>query len=294
MKHIVSATFVAGALALGTAAASAADLPLKAPALEIPFTWSGWYLGGNVGWMRGDADFDQVCANINDPACPVLFPGFSFTTSVPGVPPFTTVVPGQLGSIPAGSISDKSFLGGGQVGFNWESHNIVFGAEADLDATHIRGTLTSTAVPVPAATGIGTVVTSSAFENNWVASVRGRLGVAFDRAMFYGTGGIAFAQTSVNTAFTFTPPANAIPGSVGAGPTGNNWSQVLAGWTAGVGAEFYVAEHVSVGAEYRHSDFGHQNNVLLGFDTTGAPIYTNIKYVTDQVTVRANWHFDWR
>jgi len=90
------------------------------------------------------------------------------------------------------------------------------------------------------------------------------------------------------------PPANAIPGSTQPGAIGNNWSQVLAGWTAGVGGEFYVAERISVGVEYRHSDFGNQNNVLLGFDTANAPIYTNIKYVTDQVTVRANWHFDWR
>jgi outer membrane immunogenic protein len=294
MKHVISATLVAGALALGTAAASAADLPLKAPEIAPVFTWTGWYVGGNVGWMRGNADFDQVCANINDPACPVLFPGFTFNTFIPGIGNFPIVVPGSLGSIPAGSLSDKSFMGGGQVGYNVQAGFAVFGAEADWDWTHIRGTLTSTAVPVPPATGIGTVVTTSAFENNWVASVRGRLGVAFGRGMLYGTGGIAFAQTTVNTAFAFTPPAGAIPGSSPPGATGNNWSQVLAGWTAGVGGEFYVSERVSVGAEYRHSDFGHNNNVLLGFDATGAPIYTNIKYTTDQVTVRGNWHFDWR
>jgi len=293
MKHVISATLVAGALALGTAVASAADLPVKAPEIVPVFTWTGWYVGGNVGWMRGNTDFDQVCANINDPACPNLFPGFTFNTFIPGVGNVPTVVPANLGAIPAGSLSDKSFMGGGQVGYNVQSSFVVFGAEADLDWAHIRGTLTSNAVAVPPGL-LGTVTSTSSFENNWVASVRGRLGATFGRFMVYGTGGIAFAETKVNTTFAFTPPANAIPGSAPPGPTGNNWSQVLAGWTAGGGAEFYVTDRISVGAEYRHSDFGHSNNVLLGFDVTGAPIYTNIKYTTDQVTVRGNWHFDWR
>jgi hypothetical protein len=46
---------------------------------------------------------------------------------------------------------------------------------------------------------------------------------------------------------------------------------------------------VSLGAEYRHSDFGRQT-YLLGFDTQPLPVYGSVKYTTDQATVRLNWH----
>jgi len=46
--------------------------------------------------------------------------------------------------------------------------------------------------------------------------------------------------------------------------------------------------NVSVGAEYRHSDFGSQS-YLLGFDTAGTAVFGNVKYTADPVTVRANW-----
>jgi outer membrane immunogenic protein len=295
MKHVISATLVAGALALGTSAASAADMPLKAPEIVPVFTWTGWYIGGNVGWMRGNADIDPVCSSFNNPDCPTLFPGFAFTTNIPGVPPMTTVVPGALGALPGVSGSDKSFMGGGQIGYNWQVQHAIFGVEADLDWTHIRMSLSQNAIAPPGvAPGFfGTVNANSAFSNDWVGSVRGRLGLAFDRFMIYGTGGLAFAGTTVNTAWAYTPPGNAIPAFNLPGPTGNNEPQVLMGWTAGVGGEWYVGERVSVGAEYRHSDFGHQN-YTIGFDVTGAPISANIHYTTDQVTLRANWHFDGR
>jgi outer membrane immunogenic protein len=292
MKHAVSATLLAGALALGTAAANAADMPLKAPPLAPVFSWTGWYVGGNVGWMRGNADYDPVCPAFNPNTCPVLFPFFAFN----GVGNILTFVPAAFASLPGGSASGNSFMGGGQIGYNVQSGRVVFGAEADLDATHIRASLTQNAVSL--ATGFppgffGNVAANSVFENDWIGTVRGRLGLAWDRVMLYGTGGIAFAGTSVNTTFVYTPPANALPAFIQPGPTGNNWSQIIAGWTVGAGVEFFVSDRVSVGAEYRHSDFGRQN-VLLGFDIANAPVYTDVKYTTDQVTVRANWHFDWR
>jgi len=169
----------------------------------------------------------------------------------------------------------------------------VFGAEADLDATHIRTVLTRNAVDLSGAPPgfFGKVAATSHFDSDWIGTVRGRLGLAWDRVMLYGTGGIAFAGTSSSTAFVYTPPANAV--LTQAPPIGASSSQVLAGWTVSFGGEWFVGERVSVGAEYRHSDFGHQN-VALGFDTANAPVSTNIHFTTDQVTLRANWHFDAR
>jgi outer membrane immunogenic protein len=291
MKKILAAALAASTLT-GFGAAQAADMPLKAPPLEIPFSWTGWYVGGNVGWLHGNADYDPVCPTLN-PNCPVLFPFFAFNDFIPGIGNILTFVPSAFGSLPGGSASNNSFMGGGQIGYNYQSGRLVFGAEADLDATHIRASLTRNGVSL--ATGFppgffGTVTANSTFDSDWIASLRGRLGVTFGRAMLYGTGGIAFAGSSATTSFLYTPPGNALPAFIQPGPTGGSASQVLTGWTVGVGGEWLVTDRVGLGAEYRHSDFGRQN-YTLGFDTINAPIINNIHYTTDQVTVRANWHF---
>src|SRR5215470_18077958 len=147
MKHALSATLVASALALGTTAASAADMPLKAPAIAPVFSWTGGYIGGNIGWIRGNADYDTVCPALN-PNCPLLIPFFAFNSVIPGIGPIITFVPNPFSTLPGGSASGTSFMGGGQIGYNYQSGHVVFGVEGDLDATHIRASLTRNAAPV--------------------------------------------------------------------------------------------------------------------------------------------------
>ncbi len=96
-----------------------------------------------------------------------------------------------------------------------------------------------------------------------------------------------FKARSSTTLRRFRAPANAI--LTQAPPTGARSSQTLVGWTAGIGGEWMFNNNMSVGAEYRHSDFGRQS-YLLGFDTVGTAVFGNVKYTADQVTVRANWH----
>ena len=292
MKKILAASLALGALT-GVGAAQAADLPLKAPEPLVPvFSWTGWYIGANAGWLRGNANFDPVCPTFDPATCPVLFPGFAFNTFIPGFGNIQTFVPAASGAIPGGSTSGKSFMGGGQIGYNYEVNHVVFGVEGDLDATHIRASLTRGALtPAGAPAGFfGTVTANSNFENDWMGSVRGRVGIAFDRLLLYGTGGLAFAGSRLNTAWVYTPPGNAIPAFNLPGPIGASSTQVLMGWTAGVGGEWAVTDQLSLGAEYRHSDFGSQN-YTIGTDVIGGIISENVKYTTDQVTVRANWHF---
>lgn len=267
-------------------------MPLKAPPLAPVFSWTGGYIGGNIGWIQGNADYDTVCPTLNTTTCPLLIPFFAFNNG--GI---LTFVPNPFSTLPGGSASSNSFLAGGQVGYNYQSGRVVVGAEADLDATHIRTSLTRNAAAVAGAQpGLyGNVAATSAFDSDWIGSVRGRLGLAWDRFMLYGTGGLAIADSSSSTAFVYTPPANAIPALSQGGPTGASSSHTLTGWTVGAGGEWFVRDRLSVAAEYRHSDFGHEN-VALGTDLNVPPltVTTNVHYTTDQVTLRANWHFDWR
>ena len=81
-------------------------------------------------------------------------------------------------------------------------------------------------------------------------SVRGRLGIAFDRLLLYGTGGVAI--TSFNTTyFDTTGFFTGVPG------TNTTISNTRAGFTFGGGVEYAVTDNWSVQAEYRYSKFGH-------------------------------------
>src|SRR5262245_6855022 len=96
-------------------AAQAADLPRKALPPPAPplFTWTGFYIGAHVGAGWGTKewhDFADVDRSEID-----LFPG------------------------PQGSYNVNGFLGGGQIGFNWQSGWWVFGIEADASGANLRG-----------------------------------------------------------------------------------------------------------------------------------------------------------
>ena len=120
---------------------------------------------------------------------------------------------------------------GGTVGYNWQIGQFVVGVEGDIDWAGIKGSTTCCA---------GRCKT----RNTWLATVRGRLGYAFDRFLPYVTGGLRSATSA-------RPPG--FPG----GSTTN------AGWTVGAGVEFGIASNVSVKAEYLYVDLGNFN---CGFD----------------------------
>jgi outer membrane immunogenic protein len=96
----------ASLLALGTAAA--ADLPAKmytkAPAMAAPppFSWTGFYVGGNVGYSWGRQDI-------------------------------------TVGGVSAGTVKVNGVIGGGQLGYNWQVNQIVLGLEADIQASGQKG-----------------------------------------------------------------------------------------------------------------------------------------------------------
>jgi len=177
-----------GVLALigSTLAVNAADLgarpigkaPIVAP--PVPFSWSGCYIGGNIGAKKGSFDGEAV-------PDPILFPG----------------APVLLFS---GGDSETGFIGGGQAGCQWQTGALVFGFEGDFDATDLERTFV-----VPAGLAVGPFIPGDAFSlsNDWQASFRGRVGWAFDRFMIYATGGIAWANFEATAALVGLPIVSA-------------------------------------------------------------------------------------
>ena len=135
---------------------------------------------------------------------------------------------------------------GGTIGYNWQIGQIVVGAEGDIDWAGDQRHH-----DVLCAAGCET-------RNNWLATVRGRLGYAFDRFLPYITGGLAVGDINATR-----------PGFPG-GSTSN------AGWTVGAGLEVGIASNVSIKAEYLYVDLGDFN---CGFNC-GLAANGNVSFTT--------------
>jgi len=191
--------------AIFSSSAMAADMSrpvYKAPpagALPVTYDWTGFYIGGHVGYGWADKDWrDAFGLNIGNKA--------------------------------------DGFLGGGQVGFNYQIQQFVLGVEGDFSWTGINGgTSTGGVVGAPLATTFNTDV-------NWVSTLTGRLGVAFDRWLVYGKGGVAWANEDFSTNLYTLP--------------GTTVSDTRWGWTAGAGVEYAFAPAWSAKLEYNYMDFG--------------------------------------
>jgi outer membrane immunogenic protein len=127
-----------------------------------------------------------------------------------------------------GSFDTSGGMVGGTVGYNWQTGPWVLGLEGDADWANIEGSST-------AGTCAGLACKT---ENNFLATVRGRLGYAFDRVLPYITGGLAVGNIK-----------NSYPGFTTVDETN-------AGWTIGGGVEFAFAPNWSAKVEYLHVDLG--------------------------------------
>jgi outer membrane immunogenic protein len=230
-RLIVAGAFFAATLSLvGTATAAAADMPMSTKAPAAVYQWTGCYVGGNIGGGTTGSNFGSAV----DPGT-YLGAGDAATVSGSG----------------SGSRNDFGFLGGGQVGCNWQTGTLVLGLEGDLDWFHSNPNFNNNTNTL--ASGASFSIEQS-LTTNYLSTVRPRIGIAADRNLAYVTGGVAF--TSVSYAETYTD-SNGAPGP-GAGTA--TASRSLVGWTAGVGWEYALADHWTMRAEY----------LIAGFPTTNA------------------------
>jgi len=186
-----------------TQVASAADLPTKAPITSpspLAYNWTGFYIGINAGghWGRD---------KINATADQLAFFG------------------GQLESLSSATLSSSGFIGGIQAGYNWQINNVVFGIEGDgdwLTGKQSRAVIFPGPSPAP-----GDVLTNSV-ENRFLGTVRGRLGLAFDRTLLYVTGGVAFGSLRTKESMCILT----CPGTTGATFTAAQTTTTHTGWTS--------------------------------------------------------------
>jgi outer membrane immunogenic protein len=224
-------------------------------------------IAGAIAFAAGG---QALAADLPPPVAP---PPRAPATYIPAPPPYlwTGLYVGINGGYGFGSITGNAtgtsfntngFLGGATVGGNYQIGGFVFGLEGDFDYSSI-----STTTPA----GIGGSNPGgpgASYTSKWLGTVRGRAGWAWDRVLFFGTAGGAFA------------PANF--GSVaasGAFPAFPGGSTTMSGWTAGGGVEFAITPNWSAKAEYLYVNFPSPSlGIGSGFKATENVVRGGVNY----------------
>ncbi len=216
MKYVAAAALCAAA-AGAVHAADLAPAPAqhmlysKAPIAES-FSWTGFYIGANAGW------------------------NWTHTTQ-------TDTGPGVFGQVfPIGSVTEYShdgFLGGAQLGYNYQFGRFVLGLEGDFDWSNSKLSQDGS---------LGAITFNVNNKNKYIATLAPRFGYAFDRALVYGKFGVAWSRDEYN-----------LTASDGSAATGRF---DLWGWMLGVGLEYAIWDRVTLKAEYNYISYGNRNEVL--------------------------------
>ncbi len=206
-----------------SASANAADMYVPAASgpggyKDVPYveTWAGFYAGVNGGYAWPDIG-DTIVKTFPDPGA---------TTSV-----FNTY---------KDKLQPEGAFGGGQIGYNLQRNQFVFGLEADIQGGDIRDSAT-TSVPFCC----GTIKRRSSLDLNWFGTVRGRIGYAFDRSLVYATGG--FAYGNADASYSYDDGSYSGNGSK---------SEILTGYSVGGGVEHKLSPAWSIKAEYQYINLG--------------------------------------
>jgi outer membrane immunogenic protein len=230
-------------LTVASSSAFAADLsyPVKAPPIVVApaYSWTGFYLGANAG--GGWGDFDTWQGKYSDSGFQEYYDTWSHSAG--------------------------GFIGGGQIGYNYQfENNVVVGLEADFEWSDLDAK-TSGNSGFDNAYGY-----SYGSEVEWSGTLRARLGYAFDTLLVYGTGGAAYGKVKMFDDNWSSPDSYSY--------TDTRW-----GWTAGAGVEWAFAQNWSVKAEYLYVDLGsfRVNDFLPDWDYTEQE--TDFKFHTLKVGI---------
>jgi outer membrane immunogenic protein len=232
---LASSTVIALVATAQVGPARAADMPVKAPPrlMATPYNWSGLYIGGHVGGGGSDKCFNQVA------------PAAVFSDT--------------------GCHDGSGWLAGGQIGYNWQQANWLFGVEFSGSGADISGSH----VPPTGSINDNLIVSS---EVSSLFLFTGRIGMTWSQAVAYVKGGAAWAHDKYQFAETNQPTIETRQ---------SRW-----GWTIGAGLEIGFTPNWSIAFEYNYVDFGNRNTNL---DPTWTIAVDQSMHIG---TARLNYHFN--
>jgi opacity protein-like surface antigen len=234
----------------------------KSPIIAAPapsaVNWAGFYVGAFIGGAYGEAHW--------------------------GIPGLGAVDP-KVGG----------FIGGGTAGYNWQAGMWVYGIEGDISGTNLKGA--QACGPL-----VGNLVAAGPFFNttcnasaDWIATVAGRVGITWERALLYVKAGAAWTDADYSLTCNAGPLNGAGVGVLsscfnlaGALVNSSAASNSHVGYTVGFGSEFALTQQWSAKAEYAFMDFGDKN--VVGSDGTLFNLGTKVS----QYKVGLNYRFNAR
>jgi outer membrane immunogenic protein len=288
MKKQISAAALLLALSVGSAAA--ADLPSRKGPVYVPPPppplWTGFYVGLNAGYGFNQSD------NVTTLGGPILVgPGAN------GVA-FANALGASSNSIVP--LSLNGFIGGGQVGYNWQlGERYVIGLEADIQG--LAGASNSGSVTgfnQITATNLYAATATASKSLDYLGTVRARVGFLFTPTLLvYATGGLAYGGTNLSTSFLGSDTL----GTTLAASGSSSYSDTGVGWTVGGGLEWLFQPRWSAKVEYLYYDLGSVSppgSVLTASTPAGVALgaaATQISARFNGQVIRAglNYHFNW-
>ena len=254
MKRLL--TYLAtAAMLLSPFAARSADLAVKAapPPPPLPvFSWTGFYVGANIGGAWAHDGLHDTLFQTN------------FNNSSNGV-----------------------FIGGGQIGGNYQIGQFVIGGEWDFDWASNHNNSTGVIIP-----GIGNIVVNN--NDRWITTVAARFGWAIDHWLLYGKAGGGWVGNNSLTVTNLTTGVQFTCGSFNG--FGNSCSNTTGGWLLGAGFEYAFTNNWTVKLEYDYLGLGNRTVFVpagaLGGGLAGDTFTTSNRNV-QMVKVGVNYLFNW-
>jgi outer membrane immunogenic protein len=299
-----------GAMALA-GPALAADLtrppppPVYVPPAPPPL-WTGFYIGLNAGgtWSSNNTvDTSAFPGPCN--------PGFGGCSLAVAGPINSSFVSAALATFSTSQGSNGGFIGGGQVGYNYQfGPSWVAGVEADIQGVAgSTGSATFTRVLAePVFPGNPFLETASVSRRvDYIGTLRGRLGwLATPTFLVYGTGGLAYGGVNATTnitQFIENVDSEASPNPFFSTGSLNN---TRVGWTAGGGVEWMFLPNWSLKVEYLYYDLGSVTYALSPLTTFGTALsavdggvfstafaHSSVRFNGNIVRAGLNYHFNW-
>jgi outer membrane immunogenic protein len=247
--------------AISAAPAQAVDLPPypAPPPVVVSDSWTGLYVGANLGYHGGQ---DSISSHADR---------YGWGTDAADI----------IDSRSSTWLDPRGAAVGGQIGYNWQIRNVVFGWEADGDWLGGAANRQFTYVNTIAVADGDFMYNSSAA--NVVATLRPRLGLTFGNVLFYGTAGLAMGWFSNTDSFSFFN---------GTLLTTTPSMTVRPGWAGGGGIEWKFLPQWSVKAEYLYLHVDNFNTTIPSClpCAQGSDISVHHNYTDNLVRMGVNWH----